>query len=478
MIKRLDQFSRRDVLRRATLGFGSLALMDLLSRTSRAASALDSLRAAAVAPLPHFPARAKRVIYIFLDGGLSQIDSYDYKPLLNRDDGKPLPASISKPKFSFAPTGQILASPFAWRRWGESGAWASDLFPHTNQLIDDLCFIKSLYHENEDHFTAKNMIATGSGREARPPVGSWVSYGLGSINENLPAFVEIMPGAAKATSPAFLPARYGAMSIGRAENSARERQWENLTPAAGAGQRRLLNLVQGFNEESALADRAIDAEIQNMELAFGMQSEAPEAMSLERESATTRDMYGIGEEMTDDFGRACLMARRFAERGVRYITVMHSTRAFGNLWDQHKDLYDGHRKNAQAVDKPIAGLLRDLKSRGLLDDTLVMCGSEFGRTPVFEYQDGNDGRLRNGRDHNPHGFSMWFAGAGTRGGYSHGATDDYGFYAVQDRVSIHDLHATILYALGLDHEKLTYRHGGRDYRLTDVYGNPVHQIFT
>jgi len=188
-------------------------------------------------------------------------------------------------------------------------------------------------------------------------------------------------------------------------------------------------------------------------------------------------MYGIGEDRTDDFGRACLMARRFAERGVRYITLLHSTRDFGNLWDQHKDLYEGHKNNAEAVDLPIAGLLTDLKARGLLDDTLVMCGSEFGRTPVFEYQDGNEGRLRNGRDHNPHGFTMWFAGAGVKSGLSYGATDDYGFYAVENKVSVHDLHATILHAMGLDHERLTYRHGGRDHRLTDVYGRVVNEIF-
>jgi arylsulfatase A-like enzyme len=214
-----------------------------------------------------------------------------------------------------------------------------------------------------------------------------------------------------------------------------------------------------------------------MELAFRMQTEAPRLMDLSGESSATKALYGVGEPKTDDFGRACLLARRFAEAGVRYITVMHSTRQFGNLWDQHKDLYDGHRNNAAAVDLPIAGLLRDLKSRGMLDDTLVMCGSEFGRTPVFEFQDGNEGRLRNGRDHNPHGFTMWFAGGGTKGGFSYGETDDYGFHAVKDRVSVHDLHATILYALGLDHEKLTYRHGGRDHRLTDVYGSVVRQIF-
>jgi hypothetical protein len=484
--------SRRDVLRRATLGFGGLALTDLLARASLAASAAPQVPRALPARAPHYPARAKRVIYVFLDGGLSQVDSYDYKPLLSRDDGKPLPPSIAKPKFSFAPTGQILASPFKWKRWGDCGMWASDLFPEVNQLVDDLCFVKSLHHDNEDHFTAKNMIFTGSGREVRPNAGSWVAYGLGSENDGLPAFVEIMPGSPKSTAAAFLPAQYASTAIGRTDANARERELENLkspfavkgnlSPGAGGNQRRHLDLLQAMNREKlgrapTAAERAIEAEIQNMELAFRMQTEAPDVLSLEGESRATRQLYGIGDPLTDDFGQACLLARRFAEKGVRYITVLHSTKQFGNLWDQHKNLKDGHRDNAAAVDKPIAGLLRDLKARGMLDDTLVMCGSEFGRTPVFEYQDGNEGRLRNGRDHNPHGFTMWFAGAGVKGGYSHGATDDYGFYAVQDRVSVHDLHATVLHAMGLDHERVTYRHGGRDHRLTDVYGNVVKEIF-
>jgi hypothetical protein len=470
---RNNLFSRRDVLRRATLGFGALALTDLLARVGVAGSALRA---------PHFAPRAKRVIYIFLDGGLSQVDSFDYKPRLQIDDGKPLPASIVKPKFAFAPTGQVLASPFSWKRYGRAGQWASNLFPHVNQLIDELCFVKSLCHDNEDHFTAKNMIATGSGRETRPAIGSWVSYGLGTENASLPAFVEIMPGAPKGSSSAFLPARFGGTAIGRPDPKSPQRSWDNLVVAGQSkSQRRQLDFIQANNAERLArsgADAAIEAEIQNMELAFRMQSEAPELLSIKGESQATLDLYGVGDDTTDDFGRACLLARRFAERGVRYITLMHSTRDFGNLWDQHKDLYDGHTKNAEAVDRPIAGLLRDLKSRGLLDDTLVMCGSEFGRTPVFEYQDGNDGRLRNGRDHNPHGFTMWFAGAGVRPGFSYGTTDDYGYYAIENKVSVHDLHATILYAMGLDHEKLTYRYGGRDYRLTDVYGRVVKEMFT
>jgi hypothetical protein len=468
------------MLRRATLGFGSLALADLLAR--RAAASTVAAGSPLAAKPPMFPAKAKRIIYIFLDGGLSQVDSYDYKPQLQRDDGKPLPSSIAKPKFTFAPTGALLKSPFHFKQWGQSGQWASDLFPEINKLMDDLCVVKSIYHENEDHFTAKNMIATGSGREPRPPAGSWIAYGLGTENDNLPAFIEIMPGQPKSTPSAFLPAIYGSTAIGRTDAKGKDRVWDNLLVSGPAtkAQRRHLDLIQAMNRDyadRAGPDRALDAEIQAMELAFRMQSVAPEIMNLNTEPAETRKLYGIGEPKTDDFGRACLLARRFAERGVRYITVMHSTMAFGNLWDQHKNLYEGHRNNARAVDVPIAGLLRDLKRRGLLKDTLVMCGSEFGRTPVFEFQDGGEGRLRNGRDHNPHGFAMWFAGAGVKGGFSYGETDDYGYYAVQDKVSVHDLHATVLYAMGLDHEKLTYRFGGRDYRLTDVSGEVAKGIF-
>lgn len=462
------------MLKRAMLGFGGLAMTDLLVRQSFA----GEIAAPLAAKSPLFPARAKRVIYIFLDGGISQIDSYDYKPLLQRDDGKPLPASIHKPKFTFAQTGELLKSPFGWKQWGQSGAWASDLFPHVNELIDDLCFIKSMQHDNEDHFTAKNMIFTGAGREARPQLGSWLAYGLGTMNANLPGFIEIMPGVPKSSPSAFLPATYGGTAIGRPDDKASDRQWDNIGKVASREQSRL-SFIEKLNhehEQQTGADRALDAEVQNMELAFRMQAEAPDIMSFEDESHATRELYGIGEPRTDDFGRACLLARRFAERGVRYITLMHSTRTFGNLWDQHKDLYEGHKGNAAAVDVPIAGLLRDLKSRGMLDDTLVMCGSEFGRTPMFEYQNGADGRLRNGRDHNPHGFTMWFAGGGVKSGFSHGLTDDYGYYAVQDPVSVHDLHATILYLMGIDHTKLTYRHGGRDYRLTDVYGEIVKSI--
>jgi len=475
-------FSRRQILQRAALGFGGVALTDLLARQARGQTygqthGQESVGFSHVSA-PHFAPRAKQIIYIFLDGGVSHLDTYDYKPLLQRDDGKPLPESIRKPKFTFAPQGTILKSPWKFKQIGEAGKWCSNLFPEVNKLIDDLCFIHSLHHTNNDHFTAKNMIHTGSGREPRPTLGSWLSYGLGSENANLPAYIDILPDSPRSRPTAFLPARYSGTPILKADKTQKNLQWDNLTGAA-TNQREHLNLVQKMNQAQLVRtgnDDALESEIHNLELAFRMQTQAPDIMSLDGESKATMDLYGIGEPNTTDFGRALLLARRFAEKGVRYITVTHSTVKYGNLWDQHGDLLAGHTGNARAVDKPIAGLLRDLKARGMLNDTLVMCGSEFGRTPVFEFMDGGSGRLRNGRDHNPHGFTMWFAGGGTKPGISHGETDDYGYYAIRDKVSIHDLHATLLHLMGIDHEALTYHHASRDYRLTDVYGDVVRSI--
>ena len=518
--------SRRTVLQRAALGFGGIALTDMLARRALAelqnaakAQGWQSLGFGGAVRPPHHTPRAKRVIYIFLDGGFSHIDSFDHKPLVQRDDGKPLPLSIHKPKFTFAPQGTILKSPWTFKQYGRCGKWASNLFPHINGLIDQLTFIHSLRHDNNDHITAKSFIHTGSGREARPTLGSWLVYGLGSENENLPAYIDITPDNNRGRPSAFLPAQFAGTPIRKPDKGGKDVQWDNLTtPAArkppiragaktkaeqrdpdaaaelAAGseqQREHLDLVQKLNRlrlsgDAAkethddagrhARDAALEAEIANMELAFRMQAEAPGILSLHGESEATMNLYGIGEPDTTEFGRALLLARRFAEAGVRYITVTHSTSKYGNLWDQHGNLFEGHSGNARAVDKPVAGFLRDLRARGMLDDTLVMFGSEFGRTPTFEFMDGGGGRLRNGRDHNPYGFTMWFAGGGMKPGTSYGATDDYGYHAVEGRTSVHDLHATILHLMGIDHEKLTYRHAGRDYRLTDVYGQVVEEL--
>ena len=427
---------------------------------------------------PHFAPRAKRMVFIFLEGGVSQVDSWDYKPLLQRDGGKPMPASIARPRYPFAPTGQLLASPFHFERRGDRGMWSSDLFPAQNALIDRFCFMHGLHHDNEDHNTAKTLLHTGAGRELRPTLGSWLAYGLGSENDNLPAFIEVFPENQRSRPTAFLPPVFQGAALGRPDARKPGRQWENLGTGPWPGQRRHVDLVQALNRARGPGDAALDTAVAQMELAFRMQTEAPELLTTRGESPATLSLYGIGTPDSDDFGRALLATRRFLERGVRFVLAHHATRKYGNLWDQHEHLERGHRGNARAVDQPIAGFIRDLDSRGLLDDTLVMIGSEFGRTPMFEIKDGGDGRLRNGRDHNPHGYTLWFAGGGMRAGVRHGVTDDYGYHAIDQRVHIHDLHATLLHCLGLDHTRLTYRHAGRDYRLTDVYGEVVTDVLT
>lgn len=446
--------------RRGFLGLSGLALADMLTAADQQLLA------------PHFPARAKRMIFILLDGGLSQVDSYDYKPRLQAEHGQPLPNSIRPPKFTFAEQGRIIGSPFDWKQWGESGAWASDLFPEVNsKWIDKLCFIHSLHHENEDHTTAMSMLNTGVPREVRPAMGNWLIYGLGIDNENLPGYIDLTPKNSKTPPTGFLPSIYSGAPIVKPGKKGEGLKWDNLAPGFDRGQREHLDFIRALN-----GDAPLETELRNRELAFRMQTEAPEIMDLSQESDATRASYGIGDDHTDEFGQTLLLARRFAESGVRYVTATHSTTRYGNLWDQHAHLESGHRGNATAVDKPIAGLLADLEGRGLLDDTLVLCGSEFGRTPSRELFDGVMGRADNGRDHNPHGFTMWLAGGAVKPGYHHGATDEYGFYAKQDPVSIHDLHATILHIMGIDHERLTYRHAGRDFRLTDVYGDVVTPI--
>ncbi|MEM7601956.1 MAG: DUF1501 domain-containing protein [Verrucomicrobiota bacterium] len=456
--------TRRDWLRKSFLGLGSVAAADLMARTGVAQASGGSLLKL------HHQAKAKRVIYIFLEGGLSQIDSYDYKPDLAKYAGQPLPESITPPNFTFAKQGTVIPSPFDWQHWGESGTFASDLFPEVNSRhIDDLCFIHSLNHKSNDHVTAKRVLHTGVPIEVRPTLGSWLVYGLGSMSDNLPSYIDITPSDPNRPT-GFLPGKYGGTAIDRPDKKKPDLAWDNLEPQF-SDQERHLDFIQQINSASR-EEGALD----EMELAFRMQTEAPDLLDIENELEAIRKRYGIGEDHTDEFGRALLLARRFAESGVRYITVNHATPRYGNLWDQHSELEKGHRGNANAVDKPIAALLDDLKARGLLDDTLVICGSEFGRTPTFEFFDGITGRHQNGRDHNPHGFTTWFAGAGVKPGYHHGMTDDFGYYAVKDTVDIHDFHATLLHMMGIDHEALTYFHGGRNFRLTDVYGHVVDEI--
>ncbi len=459
--------SRRQMLRQCGAGFGNLALLGLLSSLERtiASSAVNPLAARP----PLFRPRAKRVIFLFMHGGPSHVDTFDYKPALIRDSGKPLP--FDKPRIQFAKTANLQRSPWEFRPYGQSGAMVSDLFPHVGACADDLCFLKSIHGTNEAHGGALLKLHTGSDNAVRPSMGSWISYGLGSENRNLPSFLTINPtlghGGVGNWSSAFLPAVHqgtpigGGMPVEKATiNYLRDPDGDP------ARQRAQLDLLGEMNREHlahAGPDSALEARIESFELAFRMQMEAPETMDLAGESDATKKLYGLDDPKTASFARQCLLARRFSERGVRFVQVTHG------YWDQHDELTKDHGRLASEVDRPIAGLLRDLKSRGLLDETLVIWGGEFGRTPTLQGKDG--------RDHHPHAFTMWLAGGGVKAGFSYGVTDDYGFYCVDQKVHVHDLHATILALLGLDHEQLTYRHAGRDFRLTDVHGRVVRDIF-
>jgi hypothetical protein len=463
--------SRRTLLQNSAVGFGSLALASLLADESRAAPTTANPLAAKT---PHLAPRARRIIFLFMKGGPSHVDTFDPKPLLSRDDGKPLP--FEKPRVQFAPTGNLLASPWKFARHGESGLWVSDLFPHVAKCVDDLCMVHSVHGTNPAHGGALLKLHTGSDNFVRPSIGSWVSYGLGTENANLPAFVTICPtlahGGINNWSSAFLPAVYQGTPLGNASvpsDQARVKYIANPRWSPDL-QRLQLERLAALNREHLSAsgdDPSLEARISSFELAFRMQTELPKIEDLSQETEATHTLYGLSDPTTANFGRMCLMARRFAEAGVRFIQVTHSDSKV--QWDQHADLKAGHEKNALEVDLPIAGLLQDLKARGLLEDTLVWWGGEFGRTPVMQG--------KNGRDHNPEGFTMWLAGGGVRGGFRYGSTDDYGYYAAENKVHIHDLHATILHLLGLDHERLTYRYAGRDFRLTDVEGNVVDSIF-
>ncbi|MFO0281110.1 MAG: DUF1501 domain-containing protein, partial [Acidobacteriota bacterium] len=402
--------------------------------------------------------------------GPSQVDTFDYKPLLKRDHGKPLP--FARPKVVSGETFNLLQSPWAFKQYGQSGAWVSDLFPELAKCVDDICFVKSMHGSNSRHGGALLELHTGSDTFIRPSMGSWITYGLGSENNSMPGFVTICPtqshGGANNFGSAFLPAPYAGTAIGAVGVPARDARipFISNTETPRPIQRREIDYSQTLNRrqlELTGPDRALEGRIESFELAFRMQTEAPGLQNIEDESPLTKKLYGLDNPVTEDFGRQCLMARRLSEKGVRFVQVSHTYK-----WDQHQNLKRDHSQNAAEVDKPIAGLLRDLKSRGLLEDTLVLWAGEFGRTPTAEGSDG--------RDHNPEAFTIWMAGGGVKPGFSYGATDDYGYYSVEKKVHFHDLHATILHLLGLDHLKLTYRYAGRNFRLTDVHGNVVHDI--
>jgi len=468
--------TRRRALRQMACGFGYLALAGLAQRAPADVANPLAMKT------PQFAPRAKRVIFLFMQGGPSQIDTFDYKPLLEREDGRKLPFDDARTVANTGDRGtdqRVLKSPWNFAQHGQSGRWVSELFPEMARHVDDLCFIRSMHTEGVAHGPATLFLHCGSTNFIRPSMGAWVNYGLGTENANLPGFVTIAPslgnGGARNFGNAFLPAVHQGTAIGTAGVPAKELGIRNLTNAgrSSAEQRRQLELLQALNAEQLKlnpGDGELEAVINSFELAWRMQNNAPGVLELAKESASTLALYGIGEKETDDFGRQCLMARRLCEEGVRFVQVTYGDNTANPRWDQHSNLIK-HADHARAVDKPVAGLLTDLKQRGLLEDTLVWWGGEFGRTPYAE-------KNGTGRDHNPGGFTVWLAGGGVKPGFVLGETDEFGHKAVVDKVHMHDLHATILHLLGLDHEKLTYRFDGRDFRLTDVHGHVVREIFS
>ena len=467
--------TRRQLLRTAACGFGSVALSGMLGGKPAAAGSSAST---ARSQLPMFAPRAKRVIFLFMQGGPSQVDTFDYKPLLAKHHGEKLSFRDDRKLAKTGESGKeiVMRSPWRFTRAGESGKQVSDLFPHVAKCVDQLCFLHGMHTNGVAHGPSTLFLHTGAIDVVRPSVGSWVTYGLGSECDNLPGFITIGPpatnGGPRNYGSAFLPSEYQGAALGRASQPAHEFAFEHMAtePTSSLDRRRRFDLLQSLNQHQVLhnqGDDRLDAILRSYELAWRMQSEAPDILSLASESPATLRQYGIGEKATDNYGRQCLYARRLAEAGVRYIQVNYSDDGANPKWDQHSriELHEGH---ARAVDKPIAALITDLRDRGLLDDTLVWWGGEFGRNPFTQGADG--------RDHNPSGFTHFLAGGGVKAGFTHGATDDFGHEAVAGRVHMHDLHATILHLLGVDHTQLTYEHAGRPFRLTDVHGEVVHEI--
>ena len=443
--------TRRRFLQHSFGGFGALALSGLLGSERGG----------------HHSPKAKAVIHLYMEGGPSQVDTFDYKPKLAEWAGRNLP--FEKPATVFNSSARVMPSPFTFARHGSSGAWVSEIFPHVARVVDELAIIRSLHHEISNHSSACYKTHTGEAMAGRPSMGSWITYGLGSPNQDLPGFVvldcgQAPAGGAATWSSGFLPADFEGVKFLSGEvtvpfldplEETRQSQEKKLAVLARLNGRRLQRL--GHNS-------ALEATIAAYEKAARMQTAVPALMNLSGESVETQKLYGLGDSRCQLFGSRCLIARRLVERGVRFVEVL-SPRVKADRWDQHGGLAVGHRRNAVAVDQPIAGLIKDLKARGLLEHTIVIWGGEFGRTPSSQGTDG--------RDHNPYGYTNWIAGGGFRPGIRYGETDEFGYHAAEDKVHLHDLHATVLHQLGIDHEELTFRHGGRDFRLTDVYGKVV-----
>lgn len=460
--------SRRQMLSECAGGFGAVALTALLNDRGFAGQGNESAHGY------HFPAKAKRIIFLYMDGGPSQVDTFDPKPMLTKFNGRDPGELFKVEPTQFNNNGTVLASPWQFRQYGQSGIPVSDLFPHVAKCVDDLAVVRSVVSEFPEHTFANYFLHTGSGLQGRPSMGAWVNYGLGSECQNLPGFVAlngglIPPGGLDCFGSGFLPASYqGSVFVPSGSAVANIQRNE----ATDQQQRAKLDLVRHLDRRTIEAygeHDSLESAVRNYELAYQMQMAVPELMDLSGETQETRDLYGLDAEFqpTKIYATECLVARRLIERGVRFVELTCPA-VSGDRWDQHSKLREGHENNARAVDQPIAGLLTDLRRRGLLDETLVVWAGEFGRTPFAQGADG--------RDHNPFGFTIWMAGGGVKGGTVYGATDEFGYKAIENRVEIHDLHATMLHCLGVDHTRSTFRFGGRDMRLTDVKGHVIHEI--
>ena len=468
---------RRQLLHSAACGFGSIAAASLSAAWSPSSHAIA--RDFDLNGGLHHLAKAKRVIFLFMQGGVSQVDSFDYKPLLEKRDGEMASFDDAREfanKGSVGSQQRIMKSPWAFRQYGQSGRWVSDLFPNMAQHIDKMAMIHGMHTEGVAHGPATLFLHCGSQNTIRPSMGSWIHYGLGTENENLPGFISIAPsignGGPRNYGNAFLPARFQGTPIGKA--GASELKIDFMESQFGSNKQLLLEQIQSLNrmqlERRSSPDSELDAVIESYELAARMQTTAPALMDFSNESEETMKLYGLDVKETEAYGRKCLLARRLCESGVRFVQVNYGDNSANPAWDQHSNL-PKHADHARAVDQPIAGLLTDLERRGLLEDTLVWWGGEFGRAPYAE-------KNGTGRDHNPGGFTVWLAGGGSSPGISYGETDEFGHLAVHDKVHMHDLHATVLHLLGIDHEKLTFKHAGRDYRLTDVHGRVVRKLLS
>ena len=494
-----NPFSRREALRRIGNGFGMMAFANMVQESVARAGGLASPDGGVLSAALHHPAKVKRIIFLFMNGGCSTIDSFDPKPALEKYDGQPMPGGGIKTERK---TGALMKSPFQFKKYGQSGMDISELWPNLGGVADDICWIRSVHTEIPNHEPSCLMMNTGANQAGRPSLGAWLTYGLGTENQNLPGYVVLCPDVPTTVGPplwsnGFLPAiNQGSFIANKIANGSDselpeepkaddkdkdqvviEKSFDpkklisfvNNPKFELAEQRRELDLLQkieGMRRERDGADPQVESVIKSMEVAYRMQTEAPAVFDIRKESEATQKLYGPGST-----ARGCLMAVRLAEKGVRMVQVYY---AKGDPWDAHGDIM-AHKVNAKNSDQPFAAVVKDLKSRGLWKDTLVVCGSEFGRTPVREVG-GGGGQLKKGRDHNPFGFTMWLAGGAVKGGAIHGATDEFGFKAVEKPVHVHDIHATILHLMGIDHTKLTYRYSGRDFRLTDVDGHVLHDI--